>query len=52
MSDRKSCRGKNFLLIDDVMTTGSTADELTRVLLAAGARRVYLLTAASTPLKD
>lgn len=52
VSDRKSCRGKNFLLIDDVMTTGSTADELTRVLLAAGARRVYLLTAASTPLKD
>jgi ComF family protein len=34
------------LLIDDVMTTGATADECARTLLEAGARRVDVLTFA------
>jgi predicted amidophosphoribosyltransferase len=34
------------LLIDDVMTTGATVDECARTLLAAGARRVDVLTLA------
>jgi ComF family protein len=37
---------RRVLLIDDVLTTGSTVDECARTLLAAGARRVDVLTLA------
>ena len=43
--------GKRLLLIDDVLTTGSTASEAARALLSAGAARVGLATAAKT-LRD
>lgn len=39
--------GKNVLLIDDIYTTGATADACSEALLEAGAQRVYLLTLAS-----
>ncbi|MET0253342.1 MAG: ComF family protein [Terrimicrobiaceae bacterium] len=39
-------QGKDLLLVDDVLTTGSTLDECARVLLTAGARSVRALTVA------
>jgi len=46
--DKKQIEGKRLLLIDDVMTTGSTVNECSKVLMAEGAESVYVLTLAST----
>ncbi|WP_373557804.1 ComF family protein [Achromobacter xylosoxidans] len=42
-------RGRPLLLVDDVMTTGSTANAAAAALLAAGAAEVTVLVAARTP---
>ncbi len=41
--------GCHILVIDDVMTTGSTLEEVARVLKGAGAARVHNLIVARTP---
>jgi ComF family protein len=42
--DRRAVAGKTVILIDDVLTTGSTADACARTLKRAGAARVELIT--------
>lgn len=40
-------QSKRILLIDDIFTTGSTAEEAARVLKEHGAKEVYVITAAA-----
>ena len=42
----ENLKGKNVLLVDDVMTTGATINECGKVLLDAGANRIYAATVA------
>ncbi len=42
-SDR--CAGMRIILVDDVITTGSTAEECVKALKAAGADKVYVIAA-------
>lgn len=44
-----SLMGRHLAIVDDVVTTGATAEALASVLLAAGARRVDLYCLARTP---
>ena len=45
--DKALVKGKSILLIDDVLTTGATADTASKLLKKAGAKRVTVLTVAS-----
>lgn len=44
--------GGNVVLVDDVFTTGTTVSECARVLLRAGARKIYVATVARTLKAD
>jgi Predicted amidophosphoribosyltransferases len=45
---RRPVRGRDILLVDDVFTTGATADACSRLLFRAGASSVCVLTLART----
>ena len=47
VTDRSQVKGKRILLIDDVLTTGSTVETVAEQLKKAGAREVIVLTVAS-----
>lgn len=51
IKNRKEIIGKRVLLIDDVMTTGATAESVCGLLIKNGASSVFVLTAASVQKK-
>ncbi|MBR5291966.1 MAG: ComF family protein [Clostridia bacterium] len=44
-SASKRCRGISIILVDDVITSGSTSEECAKALKAAGADKVYVIAA-------
>lgn len=50
--NRKQIKEKTIVLVDDVTTTGATAEAISSRLKKAGAKQVYLITVASTPPFD
>jgi ComF family protein len=45
---REAVKGREVLLVDDVFTTGTTVSECSKVLLSAGASKVWVATVART----
>ncbi len=52
VNNRSQVKGLNILLIDDVFTTGSTSNEISKQLKHAGANKVYVLTVAHAGFKQ
>ncbi len=46
IGDAEAVRGREVLLVDDILTTGATVNACARVLLRAGAERVWVATVA------
>lgn len=49
LADSTCVKGRHLALVDDVLTTGATADSLARLLMNAGARQVDVYCLARTP---
>jgi ComF family protein len=49
VKERKAVKDRKVLIVDDVSTTGATAEAAANKLKRAGAKTVYLLTVASVP---
>ena len=47
LKSRKEFLGKTVIIVDDVTTTGATAEKIAQKLKSAGAKRVILMTVAS-----
>ncbi|MEG1499511.1 MAG: ComF family protein [Clostridia bacterium] len=45
-------KGKNVLLVDDVFTTGATAENCSELLFNNGAKNIYVITLAHTSIKN
>ena len=52
ISNSNVIRGKNILIVDDVITTGSTMDSCADALLRGGANNVYGLSVARTMIEN
>ncbi len=49
---KQGVKGKIILIIDDIITTGATTSELSKMLLNAGAKECYVLSFAHTCLQQ
>lgn len=52
LGDPQAVAGRHVALVDDVLTTGATAEALSRLLRRAGAARVDVYCLARTPVPD
>lgn len=51
VTDKSAVEGKRILVVDDVLTTGTTVETMARVLSKAGASQIIALTVASVCFK-
>jgi len=52
LQNKISLTGKNILLVDDIMTTGATFHQCSRILKEGGASHIYGITVARTVVYD
>jgi len=52
ITNKQNIKNLNILIIDDVFTTGSTTNEISKILKSAGARKTYVLTVAHAGFKQ